>query len=100
MKLRWSRQAQQDLLKIGRYIAKDKPAAARKWVEVLRKRAQQAAQFPNSGRIVPEYGQSSIREVVQGNYRIVYRVKNESVEVITVFEAHQLFPQMVKPKTN
>ena len=43
MILRWTDRARRDLLAIGRYIARDNPAAARQWVERLRERAQQAA---------------------------------------------------------
>ncbi len=92
MKLRWSRRAQQDLLEIGRFIAKDKRAVARKWVERLRRRARQAAKFPNSGRVVPEYSRPELREILLQNYRIVYQVGEGAVEILTVFEGHLLFP--------
>ncbi len=56
MKLRWTDQARGDLLAIGRYIARDSPHAARRWVEQLRERARQAAENPLAGRVVPELG--------------------------------------------
>ena len=46
--------------------------------------------FPESGRVVPEVGDESLREVIHGAYRIVYRIKAESVEVVTVHHAAQL----------
>jgi len=46
--------------------------------------------FPQSGRVVPEVGDESLREVLYGNYRIVYRLYAETVEVITVYHAARL----------
>ena len=40
--------------------------------------------FPQSGRIVPEIGDRSIREIILGNYRIIYRLRSEAVEILTV----------------
>lgn len=92
MKLRWSRQAVEDLLKIGRYIAADNPAAARRWVERLRQHARKTAEFPQAGQMVPEHSRPELREVIAGSYRIVYLVGADVIEVMTVFEGHQLLP--------
>ena len=90
MKLRWTRRAEQQLAEIGRFIARDKPGAARRWVEVLRRRAAEAAERPLVGRVVPELDREDIREVIVRSYRIVYRVGKGVVEVLTVFESHRL----------
>ena len=44
--------------------------------------------FPHSGRIVPEVNHPAIREILLGSYRIVYRVKDEVVEILTVYHGH------------
>lgn len=44
------------------------------------------------GRAVPELPESELRELVEGNYRIVYRVRGKRVQVLTVFEGHCRFP--------
>ena len=90
MKLRWSDRARQDLREIGRHIARDSPDAAREWVSRLRLRAVKAAAMPRAGRIVPEFGRPDIREVLLGNYRIVYQVTGKTVTILTVFEGHRL----------
>jgi len=90
MKLRWTRRAEQQLVEIGRFIARDKPGAARRWVEVLRRRAVEAAERPLAGRVVPEIDREDVREVIVRGYRIVYRVGREVVEVLAVFEGHRL----------
>ncbi len=44
-----------------------------------------------SGRVVPELGDESIREVIHGYYRIVYRLRPDLVEIATVFHGARLF---------
>ncbi|MBW2700112.1 MAG: type II toxin-antitoxin system RelE/ParE family toxin [Deltaproteobacteria bacterium] len=81
------------MLRIGRYIARDNPVAARIWVERLRQKAALATKSPKAGRIVPEYSQPELREILVRNYRIVYRVCDDAIKIITVFEGHLLFPE-------
>jgi len=87
--LRWTEHAANDLLTIGDYIAADNPTAARSWVERLRQRAMKASKMPNAGRVVPEVGRNDVREVFQRTYRIVYRVVDNGIVVLTVFEGHR-----------
>ena len=92
MKLAWSERAKRDLVAIGRFIARDKPSAAREWVEKLRECARRAAAMPHAGRIVPEIERTDVREVFLRHYRIVYLVSKTSVIVLTVVEGHRLLP--------
>jgi toxin ParE1/3/4 len=52
---------------------------------------------PYSGRKVPELDRDDIREVLPGNYRIVYRIYPKFIDVLTVFEGHRLFPSLEIP---
>lgn len=88
MRLVWSERSVKDLSAIGDYIARDNPSAARAHVRKLAQAARRAGRYPRSGRIVPEVGDSSLREFILGNYRIVYRIEEQCVLVVTVFEAH------------
>ena len=90
MTLRWTKRARLDLVEIGRYIARDKPGAGRRWVERLRQRARAAAKQPLAGRKVPEIQRDDVREVFVRNYRIVYEVRSTEIRVLTVFEGHLL----------
>lgn len=90
MRLRWTDRARRDLLSIGGIIARENPQGARGFLARLQVRARRAARFPRSGRIVPEFGREDLREIIEGNYRIVVRVRKASVEVLTVFEDHPL----------
>jgi toxin ParE1/3/4 len=89
MRLRWTQRARQDLLAIARFIAADNSEAAVKWVATLRKSAKRVARFPRSGRSVPELRRDDIREVVVRNYRIVYRIEDDAIVVLVVFESHR-----------
>jgi addiction module RelE/StbE family toxin len=92
MKLFWTETAKQDLKAIRRYIATDNPAAAKRWIDRLRIRARNALHAPLAGRKVPEFMRDEIRELIEGNYRIVYQVFEDRLVVLTVFEGHALFP--------
>lgn len=93
MKLLWTDRARRDLLDIGRFIARDNPRVARAWVEQLRERARRAAETPLAGRVVPDRADRETREVFVRNYRIVYRVFDDAIHVLTLFEGHRLLPQ-------
>lgn len=90
MKLRWMPQALRDIDAIRRHIARDNPAAAREWLGKLQSRARTAATAPWAGRVVPEADLPEVREVFVRTYRIVYRVRGDELQVLTVFEGHQL----------
>jgi addiction module RelE/StbE family toxin len=92
MKLLWTDRARRDLLDIGRFIARDNPRAACAWIERLRGRARKATETTLAGRVVPARADQEVREVFVRNYRIVYRVFEDAVHVLTVFEGHRLFP--------
>ena len=89
MKIVWSPLALARVEDIAEYIAQDKPAAAAQWVNELFATVERLADFPESGRIVPEVGARRIREVIFGSYRVIYSVK-EQVEILTVRRSNKL----------
>lgn len=90
MKALWTPRAIEDLKTIARFISKDNPQAARRHADKLKRGADSLCKFPNRGRIVPEIGRNDVRELIEGNYRIVYRVRKEAVDILTIFEGHKL----------
>lgn len=94
-KLWWTDRALADLEEIGEFIARDKPRAAERWVQALMAVAERAALAPMSGRRVPEFGRVDIRELRKRTYRVVYRVAEARVAILTIFEGHRLFPRDV-----
>jgi toxin ParE1/3/4 len=95
----WTDRAVADLEAIGDYISRDDPSAASNWVATLLTAAETVAASPHAGRRVPELGRDDIREVIKRNYRIVYRVGAERIEVLTVFEGHRRFPDEISGGT-
>ena len=75
---------------IRRFIANDSDVYADLVVARLVEAVERLELFPRSGRIVPELADPQLREIIESPYRIVYRVLDESVEVLTVFRASRL----------
>ena len=92
MRVTWTRPAVTDVLQIRDYIATDSPRYARIIAARLFASVERLAKYPLSGRVVPELNDPSLREVIDAPYRIVYRVSDEALEVITVVHAARRFP--------
>lgn len=90
MKIFWTKEALFRLQDIEEYISRDNPIVAIEFVDKLISLAETLIDNPEKGRLVPELSMENIRELLHKNYRIVYLVKKSSVEIITVFEGHQL----------
>ncbi len=89
MKVEWSPLALERVEDIAQYIAQDNPDAAARWVVELFDTVERLADFPESGRVVPEVGIRRIREVIFGAYRVIYSVRDK-VDVLTVRRGNQL----------
>jgi plasmid stabilization system protein ParE len=92
VKLHWSRLALTRLEEIHAYIAQDNPAAALRTTQQIVHRVGQIAAFPNSGRRVPDYTRDDVRELIEGNYRIIYRLLADHIDVVAVMHCAQLLP--------
>lgn len=90
-KLRYSAAAKEDLKEIARYIAKDKPTAARQWVAKLREKCRLAAGRPEIGDERGDLGEG-IRSTYVGSYIIFFRENNETLEIVRVARGDQEFP--------
>jgi toxin ParE1/3/4 len=90
MKLTWTKEALIRLQEIEEYISRDNPVIAIDYVDRLISVAEKIIDYPEKGRMVPELSLENIRELLFENYRIVYLVKKNSVDILTVFEGHQL----------
>ena len=90
MKIRWTHEALERLIEIEDYISKDSPGRAIQFVEQLIEHAELLSDKPRMGRTVPELANPDIRELLFKKYRIVYRLKANCIEILTVFEGHRL----------
>ena len=88
--MRWTPQAADDLEAITDFIAADSPHYASLFVIDVLSALGQLQAFPRSGRVVPETQTPDIREIILGNYRIVYRVQEDMVVVLTVWHGSRL----------
>jgi addiction module RelE/StbE family toxin len=83
-KIVWTDLAKEDLRSIYDYISRDSKVYAERYVVKLISRVDQLESNPKSGRIVPEVNREEIRELIEGNYRIVYKCVGESVTMLRV----------------
>ena len=90
MRLIWSPLAVEKVRDIAEYIALDKPITAERWANDIFDSVGRLVELPQSGRIVPEIKRSDIREISKGNYRIIYKVKESTILILTVKSYRQL----------
>ena len=91
-----ARSAEADLEAIVSYVAKDNPQAAICLGRALVAALRSLEAFPQLGRIVPEFNQESLREIVRRPYRIIYRVNDaaERIEVIRFWHGARGEPEV------
>jgi toxin ParE1/3/4 len=92
MKIIWSPLAVDRVSEIAGYIAQDNSVAAESWINIVFKKVEDLKAFPESGRIVPETDNKTIRELICGNYRIIYRLDEKGLSVLTVRHGKQVLP--------
>lgn len=90
MSVIWSPLATEKIRDIATYIALDKPAAAEQWIGKIFDSVKQLEDFPDSGRIVPEIKRNDIRELVQGSYRVIYKIHNKDILILVVKSYRQI----------
>jgi len=91
-KIHISNSARKDIEEIIDYYFDDRPEYAQKIFLILFERIDSLKSFPNKGRIVPElleYNVNEYREIIESNWRIIYRIDNDVVEIFTVIDARR-----------
>ena len=88
--------AQADLEDIVRYVASHNSDAAARLGYELVTRAESVAAFPEMGRVVPEFQQSNLREVICRSYRIIYRLRRneERIDIVRFWHGARGFPHI------
>jgi toxin ParE1/3/4 len=93
VKVIWTARSLKDLEEIGEYISKDSSKYAELTLEKLIETANLIEHNQLIGRIVPEVKQKIIREIITGNYRIIYKTKaKEYAYILTVHHSSRLLP--------
>ena len=75
----WSRLALSDLRDLVRYIAKDDRNVAKRFGDLIVSKVESLQSFPRIGRIIPEYREDRLREIIIAPYREVYEIADESM---------------------
>ncbi len=88
--MNWSPLAISRLSEIAKYIAQDNPVAAERWVNKIFALVEKLSDFPERGRMVPEISNKMIREVISGNYRVIYKLENREISILTVRHVKQI----------
>jgi len=98
-KLVWTPLARDDLRAIVTYIARDNPEAARRVGEQILKCVETLSSMPDMGRMLPERQDPAIREIVRGNYRIVYRLRRDirCIELWRIWHGARGEPRLPNP---
>jgi toxin ParE1/3/4 len=97
----WTRKALSDLRGIKDYISRDSTRYAHLQIERIRSAASHLARFPEIGRILPEFPDEPWREILTGNYRVIYRPDPEEARVVILAVAHGmqlLQTTMIEPR--
>ena len=86
-KVVWSVPALEDLKDIVDYVAKDSPAYAERVGMHLVEAPRRLEVFPLSGRVVPEFARTDMRELIYGAYRIMYQIRGDACLIAAVVHA-------------
>ena len=88
-RLRWTEHAVTQLGSIAEYISLASPVYAEQVVDRVVRRLAQAQNYPESGRVVPELAQASVRELIEPPYRLIYLVAPDSITVLSILHGRQ-----------
>ncbi|MDH5721590.1 MAG: type II toxin-antitoxin system RelE/ParE family toxin [Spirochaetia bacterium] len=89
-KIKWLSTAVDDLEEICSYIAKDSEKYAIIIARSIYEIVEDIAKFPERGRVVPEYNRKEIREIIYKSYRIIYRIRDNYIQVLAVYHGARI----------
>lgn len=85
VRINWTFQAKEDLKAIAEYISVDSRRFAKFQVVKLKNRSKILKTHVRSGKIVAEINKENIRELIEGSYRIIYKiVENNQIDILTI----------------
>jgi len=88
--INWTEQALADIDSIANYIAYDSIRYAKLTVQRIFQKTELLNVFPEMGRIVPELQNRAIKELIEGSYRIVYKIDANRIDILTVHNSSRL----------
>jgi plasmid stabilization system protein ParE len=96
--IRWTEKASSNLQAIFDYISQDSKIYAARYLKALINATRKLEAMPRAGRMVPELENPDLREVIYGNYRIVYRIASmeEDIEILTVVHGARDLKKLIR----
>jgi plasmid stabilization system protein ParE len=91
MIVEWSPEALERVTELAEWIALNNEEAAVQWVDDIFARVEKLSHSPRSGRMVPEEMRDELREVIWKKYRIIYRLEDGKINIVTVVHSRQNF---------
>lgn len=92
MKIVWTEKADKQLSQIYEYIAEDSPFYASQTIKSIIEIAENVSLYPLKGRTVPEYQDNKIREVFMHPYRIIYLIKENQIDILSIIHEAREIP--------
>lgn len=90
VKIIWSEESLNDVEEIISFFSKDSEFFAMNFASKIIDAVDTLKIISDIGRVVPEYDNVKIREILYRNYRIVYKIDEKVVEILTVFHGSKL----------
>ncbi len=91
MRVEWSPQALEKAAEIVDYVAADRPNAALDWLDGLEERLTALPGMPEQGRVVPEWYEPDVRELIYKRHRIIYEIHPDRVELLSIRHSREQF---------
>ena len=93
-KIKWTLRSLNELHDIYEFIAKDSKRYAQIQIENIQNAVSNLISFPLMGRNIPEFPHLSYREILVGNYRVIYRLEGDMVIVMSVVHGCRLLKEL------
>ena len=94
-KIQWTRNAIEDLKEIQDFISMDSECQAEKVIADILNQVESISRFPHMGRKVAEIDDDTIRELIVNNYRLVHRIEENEIIVLSIVHGRQDFKMMI-----
>lgn len=91
----WTEKALEDINGIFEYISRDSEFYARNVVKEIRKKVKSIKLFPKRGRIIPEINDCNYREIFQWKYRIMYKMEDQNIYILSIFHGARDFDNKI-----
>lgn len=97
VQINWLADAKNDLKDIYDYISLDSARYAKLQITKIQKRTEILKTFPNSGKVVPEINDQSVKEITEHNYRIIYKIINKNqIDILLIHHGARDFKRRIK----